>query len=363
MYYDSRFLDYFDGRLRQIYLYVTDVCSLRCQQCLYKTTLANRELNHQMALQFIADFRSLGAKKMTLIGGEPFLYGRKSEGRALAELIECAASVGYEYIRIDTNGQQQRQFLEKAVFHAVSNVAVSIDGHNAAINDELRGRGSFDKAVQFVREAVELGHYVSITTCVHPGNINHLDRMISLAASLGAKEMNLHPIFKMGIARDSFSGDTDISPDRWVKEYARLKASIAAGAYSISVRVPQRFVSRDEYLVHPSTYDYCPSRMAERILVQPNGDMRICALCIGTPLRIASYSPGRVRFCGDTSEIAPERLRRQPCMTQLRDFGDLIPLCISYKPGQAEFVWVQERVDHNLSSDPTREVLRSANRT
>src|SRR3989304_8110185 len=96
--YDPRFLEYFDGHLRQIYLYVTDVCGLRCEQCLYKTTLANRELDHRAALQFIADFRLMGAEKMTLIGGEPFLYGRGSGGRALLELIEQAGRVGYKYI-------------------------------------------------------------------------------------------------------------------------------------------------------------------------------------------------------------------------------------------------------------------------
>jgi MoaA/NifB/PqqE/SkfB family radical SAM enzyme len=346
--YDPRFVHYFKGRIRQIYLYVTDVCGLRCEQCLYKTTLANRELKHNHALEFIRQFAVWGAKKVTFIGGEPFLYGRRAGGRPLLDLIGACAAAGYEYIRIDTNGQQRAHLLREPEFALVSNLAVSIDGHSAEISDGVRGKGSFERSVAFVKEALDARQFVSVTTCVHRGNVEALDKMIEFVASLGVRELNFHPLFKMGIARDHFSGDTDITPTQWVEQYEHITERSEAGAYPIPVRLPRRFVDNAEYAATPWQYDYCPTLMGERILIHPDGDMRICALCIGTPLRIATYSDNGVIFCGDQSEISPERRARKPCMSQQRDFGNLIPLCISYKPRQDEYVWRTGRVDERL---------------
>jgi MoaA/NifB/PqqE/SkfB family radical SAM enzyme len=285
---------------------------------------------------------------MTLIGGEPFLYDRHNRGQGLLELVDRAKDAGYKYIRIDTNGQQCQHLLGERSLTHVSNLAVSLDGHDSTTNDQVRGRGSFGRAISFIHEALEWGHYVSVTTCVHRANVDCLDEMISFATALGVRELNFHPLFKMGIARDEFSGETNIAPERWIQEYDRLTAAIARCEYSIPVRVPRRFVTNEEYSIAPWKYEYCPTQMGERILVHPDGDMRICALCIGTSIRIAKYSLNRVEFCGDESEISPDRTNRRPCMSQTKEFGGLTPLCISYKPRQNEFVWVQGQVDDQL---------------
>jgi MoaA/NifB/PqqE/SkfB family radical SAM enzyme len=305
-------------------------------------------MNHQVALEFLADFRTMGAKKFTLIGGEPMLYGLRKDRRPLVELIDCAVGLGYDYIRMDTNGQQGNEMLVGQALGGLTNIAVSIDGHTARINDEVRGRGTFAKASRFVAEAAANGHYTTVTTCVHPGNVDHLHEMISYAASLGASEINFHPLFKMGIERDNFSGDTDIDPQRWVAEYDLLRRNVDARNYPIHVRAPRRFVAASAYVESPEQYDYCPSLMGERILVHPNGEMRICALCIGTPLTVGHYTGDRVTFDGTRSEISAERRRRRPCMSQTRNVEGLTPLCISYKPFQNEYVWVANEVDRRL---------------
>ncbi len=350
MRYDDDFVQYFEGRLQQVFLYVTDRCGLRCEQCLYKTTLANREMDHQIALAFLHDFRELGAEKLTFIGGEPTLYGRRAGNAPLLELIERAFAWGYQYVRLDTNGQRLDHLLRAPDFQRLSNLSFSIDGHTAAVNDALRGRGTFERCIASLKLAVRLGYYTSITTCVHPGNVDHLDSMIDLAVSLGVAELNFHPLFKMGIARDTFSGETDISPEQWVAAFSALRAGVDAGRYPIHVRAPQRFVATEQYLHDPERYEYCPTRMGERILVHPDGTLRICALCIGTPLKIATYDQERVQFCGWQSEVSNERRQRRPCMGQVRDFNGLTPLCISYKPFQNEYVWLHEKVDQRLFS-------------
>jgi MoaA/NifB/PqqE/SkfB family radical SAM enzyme len=345
--YDDQFLECFEGKIRQVFLYVTDRCGLRCAQCLYKTTLANREMDHSLALAFLHDFRSMGAEKLTFIGGEPTLYGRHRQGKPLLELIQHAHDLDYRYIRLDTNGQQNAHLYNEPQFRLLHNLAFSLDGPDAASSDVVRGTRTFERCVRSIRLAVEQGYYTTVTCCVHRGIVDRLPEMIELARQLGIRELNFHPLFKMGIARDGFSGDTDIEPDQWLLAYEQLMNARQAAA-PLEIRAPRRFVPTERYRLSPAEYDYCPTLMGERVLIHPDGTLRICALCIGTPLDVGRYEGRRITYTGHVGEFSPQRRDRRPCMSQTRDFGTLTPLCISYKPHQNEYVWVTDRVDDRM---------------
>ncbi|MDP1990880.1 MAG: radical SAM protein [Syntrophales bacterium] len=345
---DPAFEAYFKGKLKQVFLYITDRCQIHCDHCLYKTTLANREIKLCVSLNLLKIFRDYGAEKLTLIGGEPTLYGIESNNIPLFELIEKAKEYGYKYIRLDSNGQFKRQLIENDSFRKIDNLSISIDGHTASVNDTLRGEGTFKRAIKRLKNAVSSGYYTTITSCIHYGNVDYIEDMISMATDLGVKEYNMHPLFKMGIERDVFTGNAQMKPEDWVNVYEDLREKIDSQRYGIFVRLPQRFVKKSEYRKHPDRYDYCPVRMGERILVHPNGEMRICALCIGSPYSIATYDENEINFGSLQSEIGKERVYRKPCMSQIKDFGDIIPICISYKPHQNEYVWVLQNYDEKF---------------
>ena len=106
---DQKFKDFFQDNLKQVFLYLIDDCNLRCVQCLYKLDICfqveKKEIAFEDAVKLISDFRELGAVKLTLMGGEPTLYGKKDGNKQLLELIKKSKELGYEYVRIDTNGQ------------------------------------------------------------------------------------------------------------------------------------------------------------------------------------------------------------------------------------------------------------------
>jgi len=68
---DPRFKEYFKN-LKQVFLYITDECNLRCIHCLYKPDLAfhlkEKEIDLETALALISDFREMGASKLTIMG-------------------------------------------------------------------------------------------------------------------------------------------------------------------------------------------------------------------------------------------------------------------------------------------------------
>ena len=131
---DQKFKDFFQDNLKQVFLYLIDDCNLRCVQCLYKLDICfqveKKEIAFEDAVKLISDFRELGAVKLTLMGGEPTLYGKKDGNKQLLELIKKSKELGYEYVRIDTNGQFDSELLEKPEFKMLYEVTFSIDRTN-----------------------------------------------------------------------------------------------------------------------------------------------------------------------------------------------------------------------------------------
>ena len=117
---DKKFTDYFQKNLRQIFFYLIDDCNLRCVQCLYKQEICfqveKKEVDFNDAVKLLEDFREMGAIKLTLMGGEPTLYDIKNDNKNLLALIKKSKELGYEYVRIDTNGQFKSELLEKPEF-------------------------------------------------------------------------------------------------------------------------------------------------------------------------------------------------------------------------------------------------------
>jgi MoaA/NifB/PqqE/SkfB family radical SAM enzyme len=165
---DPQFKNHF-RRLHQVFMYVTDRCNLECEQCIYKPSIShfiNEEIALDDALGLLTSFRKLGAGKVTFLGGEPTLYGHRRGGKPLLDLIKGTRELGFEYVRLDTNGQRVTSLLDHHAFTTLDEIAFSLDGFSAETNDPLRGKGTFVRAVDAIRKAIRLGYFVTVTCCV-----------------------------------------------------------------------------------------------------------------------------------------------------------------------------------------------------
>jgi MoaA/NifB/PqqE/SkfB family radical SAM enzyme len=162
---DPSFAGHFRS-LHQVFMYITDRCNLECEQCIYKPSISHfitEEIELSIALDLLCTFRELGAAKVTFLGGEPTVYGHQYGGQPLLDLIAGTKNLGFEYVRLDTNGQKTRQFLDRSQFKKLDEVAFSLDGYSAETNDPLRGEGTFLRAVDAIRHAIAVGYHVTIT--------------------------------------------------------------------------------------------------------------------------------------------------------------------------------------------------------
>ncbi len=161
---------------------LTYACNLSCSHCLSDSgAKAPGELTTGEALSLIDAFAEMGIFYVNVGGGEPMMR------RDFFQIIEHAAArrVG---VKFSTNGT----FLDAAAAKRLAgmdyvDVQVSIDGHDAATNDAVRGEGSFAKAVSALTNLGAAGFVnpkISVVATRH--NVAHLDELEALAGSFGA---------------------------------------------------------------------------------------------------------------------------------------------------------------------------------
>ncbi len=354
---DPDFANHFK-HLHQVFMYVTDRCNLECEQCIYKPSIShfiNEEIELNTALELLSTFRNMGAAKVTFLGGEPTLYGHRQGGKPLLDLIVGTRELGYEYVRLDTNGQKTAQFLGHENFRKLDEVAFSLDGYSADTNDPLRGKGTFVRAVYAIREALDLGYRATITCCVQKLFLERdqhvilkLETMIRFAEILGVHQINFHDLFKVGIPMDTWTGNFAPEPQEWVPVYGEISRKVRERQFGISVRLPQCFVTKSEFARNPEFYGYCPVKLGERVMVHPNGTIRICSNLICTGYGVARYHDRRIEWDNSSgNELAGHDLTRSTACTNRsrhRKYGDLVPVCFSFKPNQQEYIW-QNRLE------------------
>jgi MoaA/NifB/PqqE/SkfB family radical SAM enzyme len=341
------FKERFQGKIGQVFIYLTDECNIQCTHCLYKPELTFRLERKYIPLEecikLMESFFSLGATKLTFLGGEPTLYPK------LPELIHEAKKIGYAYVRIDTNGQFQTSLLDNEFIRELDELTFSLDGYNEELNDEIRGNGVFKKLMSNLEYAVKKKYNVHITTCVHKNLIKEenqqlrLFRMIEYAESLGVNTINMHDLLKSGIPRDLWSGKSETSIDEYLSAFEKVQFYLKQQTNNISVRMPQCVINKEEYETNKKYYSYCSAKLFDRILVFPNGMLRICSLLIGTPYCIGYYDNENI-YWNDTptNELKNHKLGSDTVCTNQgkgKFFKDKVPLCVSFKPNQNEPIW------------------------
>lgn len=341
---------YFEKKIKQVFVYITNNCQLSCKQCLYKPKLRNgeKDIDFNILEELLKKFFKMGAYKITFLGGEPTLYNDEKNKKNFKDIIESAKKIGYTYIRFDTNGQYEKNFFDENFFQNIDEITFSLDGYNKEICDYVRGKGSFKKCVENIKDAVLKKNLVQINTCVHKKmceneeeGYKNIKKMINFCENLNVSYINFHPILKIGVSRDNWIDDTDISLELWEKIYNRIYDEIKEKKFSINVRIPKRVIDTKKIKEDYEKFFYCPVKLSERALIMPDGQIKVCAFTIGTDECLARYTKDEIKFEKKNNEIKIlDKLNKNTvCARQKSKNEKKSCLCMSYKPNQKEIVW------------------------
>jgi len=165
---------------KSLIVHLTQACNLRCKHCyFYSGVPLEDELSDDEFLNLAREFKDLEIKSLSITGGEPFL--RKE---LLFKFIKEAKRQEVERITMSTNGTLITK--EDALFLSEYDVSVgvSLDGPTEEINDYIRGKGVFKKAVRAIKTLVTAGVQTTIGVTLMKPNITKIKEMMYLAKEL-----------------------------------------------------------------------------------------------------------------------------------------------------------------------------------
>jgi radical SAM protein with 4Fe4S-binding SPASM domain len=218
--------------LEELWIYVTNRCNLACKHCLVRGGENDKdELSIGELKGIIEKGLTLGLKRVFFTGGEPFL---RSDIFNLIELV--TRKLNLELVILTNGTLLDGGMLEKLASYPRLAVQVSIEGPEAEINDEIRGKRSYRKAMKSVELLIELGVRTIVTSTVTKNNIAKIPALSDLLYKKGVKTHHILWLHNRGRARqnrisvnaDSISSlmrtlkNREIKIDNWESFNARI---------------------------------------------------------------------------------------------------------------------------------------------
>jgi pyrroloquinoline quinone biosynthesis protein E len=162
-------------------------CPLHCVFCYNPVDFAQHadELGTDDWLRVLREARELGAVQCGLSGGEPLLRDD------LEVIVAEARRLGY-YTNLLTSGvglTAERAAALKAA--GLDHVQLSFQDSTREVNDFLSHTKTFELKQRVAREIKAQGWPMVMNVVIHRLNIDHIDRIIGMAAELGAEYLEL----------------------------------------------------------------------------------------------------------------------------------------------------------------------------
>jgi 12,18-didecarboxysiroheme deacetylase len=205
----------------------TQTCNLKCVHCYAGSE--NKKYTGEMSTgegkQMIDDLAAFGAPVLLFSGGEPTVRGD------LLELMHYAKSKGMRVV-ISTNGtlitaERAREFAEVGL----SYVGVSLDGGRET-HDKFRGMdGSFDKAIEGIRNSKAAGIKVGLRMTINKRNYQDIDEIFEIMDRENINRACFYHLVYTGRGSELMDEDLDHAQTRQVVRHLMdlTKARFDAG--------------------------------------------------------------------------------------------------------------------------------------
>lgn len=143
--------------------HLTQACQLQCTHCYADSSPyvdRSGELSTERWRRLAIDFAANGGEQVLFTGGEALIH------RGCLELMRTCKENGL-YVTLFTNGILVARHARE-IHKWADKVQVSLDGPNAETNDEIRGRGMFQKILRAIDLLLEQGTPTRIGMTVAP---------------------------------------------------------------------------------------------------------------------------------------------------------------------------------------------------
>ncbi len=186
----------------RLWVYTNFDCNLHCAYCVARSgpRAERRGLAMHAFRRLVDEAVAYGIDELFITGGEPFL------------LPDIGERVRYAAARIPTavhtnamlfHGRRRRE-LERLARHPRLTLQSSLDGARAETHDRWRGAGSWQKAMDGIEYARELGLPLRVAMTETPDNRGEVDELRGLLAGVGVTGdgFAVRPLVQRGFAAE-----------------------------------------------------------------------------------------------------------------------------------------------------------------
>lgn len=278
------------GRFRNVYLYITEECQLRCKHC-YMGERLDRALYmpKEEVFRQLAYWRKMGGDKITILGGEATMHPD------FEEIVAHTNKLGYSKVILTTNAlKSSLRKLERISPDQFAYVQVSLDGARPESHDAIRGKGTFKIAQQVTRELCKLGFDTRIICTVNKANIDDCLELLPFADEAGVSLVKYH-VFS-GIGTGKANEELLVSPSEWIDFYEN-RIRNEEGKWKTRIWYQPTYARRSEIASFQAQgYRGCIGRTLDRISVFPDGRAYVCSYLFDTDLNYGNMVDGYMKL-------------------------------------------------------------------
>ena len=210
---------------------LTNRCNLKCEYC-YASAGDNEykveELTFDNYSKLFNQMDDMNIHRISLSGGEPF---SRSD---FFDILEEAGKHKFAII-INSNGTMiTEQIAKQLVQYRFDRICITIDGSCEEVHDAIRGKGSFLKAIEGIKNLQKFGLPVSTLFTLNKKNIDDLIDSIKLNEALGIRYMSVMVMCPTGRAA---SGDLLITKKRWYPIFLKLSEMKEKNEISLNFKI------------------------------------------------------------------------------------------------------------------------------
>lgn len=247
------------------YIEITHACNLRCKHCLNSSGKEiEKQLTDREIFDLIIEFSKAGMQEIRFTGGEPLVHKKIYDFISLAHKLGMYTSIGSNgtLITEDVANKLKKEGLNKAV--------ISLDGTEKA-HDAIRGKGSFKRAMEGIRNLENKGVKVRINSVIMKSNMKDV---IKLAKKLNKEKTHLMIRRFIQSGRGSLLENNTLTKTDYNYVRKSLKNELE-GKYIIG-----HYLKEDEQISYrlKLPFDFVKGCKAGQraLIILPNGDISLC---------------------------------------------------------------------------------------
>ena len=177
-----------------ISLGITNKCNLNCRHCLASNTRLIKDLDTPELLNIINQIKELKILSVAVFGGEPLMR------EDFFTILDALSKLKID-ISLNTNGTLiTRETAQRLSEYPIRTYTVSLDGSCSEVHDPFRGKGSFKKTIEGIKNLIDKKCNVLMSSIVTHFNHKDVENIALLGKQIRVDKVRFNDVQYVGNA-------------------------------------------------------------------------------------------------------------------------------------------------------------------